>query len=118
MLAFWDREEDVLVGSEHYVDHPLAPLSRTVGYVNFDIQGANVLPSLRNTSFAAADQQALTEIRADAQRLVDEGRAAFGPRGLRRAPGRRGPLRRDHQPRAQARIAENHRALAAMKAAR
>jgi len=52
ILAFWDREEDGLVGSNHYVAHPLAPLARTVGYVNFDIQGSNVLPSLRNTTFA------------------------------------------------------------------
>jgi Peptidase family M28 len=52
ILAFWDREEDGLIGSRHYVDHPLVPLAKTVGYVNFDIQGSNVLPSLRNTSFA------------------------------------------------------------------
>jgi hypothetical protein len=52
ILAFWDREEDGLVGSSHYVAHPLAPLAKTVGYVNFDIQGSNVLPSLRDTTFA------------------------------------------------------------------
>ena len=56
ILAFWDREEDGLLGSNHYVAHPLAPLARTVGYVNFDIQGSNVLPSLRNTSFAVASE--------------------------------------------------------------
>ena len=52
ILALWDREEDGLVGSHHYIDHPLVPLAKTVGYVNYDIQGSNVLPSLRNTSFA------------------------------------------------------------------
>lgn len=52
VLALWDAEEDGLVGSRYYVDHPLVPLADTVGYVNFDIQGANLLPSLRNTSFA------------------------------------------------------------------
>src|SRR5919112_1954736 len=54
VLALWDMEEDGLVGSRYYADHPLVPLADTVGYVNFDIQGANLLPSLRNTSFAVA----------------------------------------------------------------
>jgi hypothetical protein len=52
VLAFWDREEDGLLGSAHYVQNPLVPLADTVGYVNFDIQGANLLPSLRETTFA------------------------------------------------------------------
>jgi hypothetical protein len=52
VLALWDAEEDGLLGSRWYVDHPLVPLADTVGYLNFDIQGANLLPSLRNTSFA------------------------------------------------------------------
>ena len=54
VLALWDMEEDGLVGSRYYADHPLVPLADTVAYVNFDIQGANLLPSLRNTSFAVA----------------------------------------------------------------
>lgn len=52
ILAAWDREEDDLGGSRWYTDHPLVPLAQTVAYVNFDIQGANLLPSLQNTSFA------------------------------------------------------------------
>jgi hypothetical protein len=56
VLALWDAEEDGLVGSSYYVDHPLVPLADTVGYVNFDIQGANLSPSLRNTSFAVAPE--------------------------------------------------------------
>jgi Peptidase family M28 len=52
ILAAWDREEDDLGGSKWYVDHPLVPLAQTVAYVNFDIQGANLLPSLQNHSFA------------------------------------------------------------------
>ena len=54
VLALWDAEEDGLVGSRYYVDHPLVPLADTVGYVNLDNQGSNLLPSLRNTSFAIA----------------------------------------------------------------
>jgi hypothetical protein len=52
VLALWDAEEDGLLGSLHYVQHPLVPLARTVAYVNVDIQGANLLPSLRRVSFA------------------------------------------------------------------
>lgn len=56
VFALWDAEEDGLVGSRYYADHPLVPLADTVAYVNFDIQGANLLPSLRNTSFAVAPE--------------------------------------------------------------
>jgi Peptidase family M28 len=52
VLALWDAEEDGLLGSLYYVRHPLVPLSKTVAYVNFDIQGANLLPSLRRVSFS------------------------------------------------------------------
>ena len=45
ILAFWDREEDGLLGSQFYTQNPLVPLADTVGYVNFDIQGANLLPT-------------------------------------------------------------------------
>ena len=54
ILALWDAEEDGLVGSLAYTNAPLVPLASTVAYINFDIQGANLLPSLRNTSFAIA----------------------------------------------------------------
>jgi hypothetical protein len=56
VIGLWDEEEDGLVGSRYYADHPLVPLADTVGYVNFDIQGANLLPSLRNKSFAVASE--------------------------------------------------------------
>jgi hypothetical protein len=52
ILAFWDSEEDGLLGSAHYVNNPLAPLASTAAYINFDIQGSNLLPSLRTSSFA------------------------------------------------------------------
>jgi Peptidase family M28 len=52
VLALWDAEEDGLLGSLYYVQHPLVPLSKTVAYVNFDIQGADLLPSLRRVSFS------------------------------------------------------------------
>jgi hypothetical protein len=52
ILALWDMEEDGLAGSLHYVNNPLVPLAQTVGYVNLDLLGANLLPSLNRTSFA------------------------------------------------------------------
>jgi hypothetical protein len=56
ILAFWDREEDGLIGSQFYVGHPLRPLAQTVAYVNYDIQGANLLPSLRGDTFAIGSE--------------------------------------------------------------
>jgi hypothetical protein len=52
VLALWDAEEDGLVGSLYYVGHPLVPLAQTTTYVNFDILGSDLLPSLARTSFA------------------------------------------------------------------
>jgi Zn-dependent M28 family amino/carboxypeptidase len=67
VLAFWDSEEDELIGSAHYVANPLVPLASTIAYVNFDIQGANLLPSLRNFTFAVGPETGGTPLRA----LVD-----------------------------------------------
>lgn len=52
VLALWDAEEDGLQGSLYYVNHPLVPLGHTVGYVNFDVLGATLLPTVRDVSFA------------------------------------------------------------------
>ena len=53
VLALWDAEEDGLEGSEHYVEEaPLVPLSQTVAYVNLDLLGATLIPSLANNTFA------------------------------------------------------------------
>jgi hypothetical protein len=56
VLALWDAEEDGLTGSLYYVNFPLVPLAETVAYVNFDILGADLLPSLRTTSFAVSPE--------------------------------------------------------------
>ena len=75
VIALWDQEEDGLVGSRYYVEHPLVPLAQTVAYVNFDIQGANLLPSLRNTSIAVATETGGT-------RFEEIVRSAIGERSL------------------------------------
>ena len=56
VLALWDSEEDGLLGSLHYVNNPLVPLAQTVAYVNFDILGSDLLPSLATTSFAVGPE--------------------------------------------------------------
>ena len=76
VLALWDAEEDGLLGSLHYVNNPLVPLEQTVAYVNFDILGANLLPSLRDTSFLIGSETGGTLF----QDLVD---GAVGPEDLR-----------------------------------
>ncbi len=69
VLALWDAEEDGLRGSRYWVREPLVPLEDTVAYVNLDIQGAVLLPSLARTSFAIAAEtggDALRTLVADA----------------------------------------------------
>jgi len=84
ILAFWDREEDGLLGSEYYVQHPLRPLAQTVAYVNYDIQGANLLPSLRRDTLAigaesgGAALQSLVAAAARGPLLTHELSAIFG----------------------------------------
>jgi hypothetical protein len=56
VLALWDAEEDGLLGSRYYVENPLVPLEDTVAYVNFDILGADLLPSLADVSFAIGSE--------------------------------------------------------------
>jgi Peptidase family M28 len=50
VIALWDAEEDGLLGSAAYLANPLVPLAQTVAYINFDMQGTNISPSLRNTT--------------------------------------------------------------------
>jgi hypothetical protein len=56
ILAFWDAEEDQLNGSAYYAANPLVPNSAVKGYINFDIQGANLLPSIKQVSFAVGPE--------------------------------------------------------------
>jgi YVTN family beta-propeller protein len=60
ILALWDEEEDGLLGSLYYVNHPLVPLAKTIACVNFDIQGSDLLPSLAGTSFAVGPETGTT----------------------------------------------------------
>lgn len=71
IVALWDREEDGLLGSQYYTQNPIVPLASTIAYVNFDIQGANLLPSLRNSSFSIGAE-------SGGARLSDAVRTAVG----------------------------------------
>ncbi len=46
IVALWDAEEDNLLGAAAYVAEPVVPLEDTVAYLNWDIQGANLAPTL------------------------------------------------------------------------
>jgi hypothetical protein len=53
VIALWDAEEYDLIGSQHFVfTDPLVPLAEVSAYVNLDLVGANLAPSVRDTSFA------------------------------------------------------------------
>jgi hypothetical protein len=73
VLALWDREEDGLLGSRAYVANPPVPLARTVAYVNFDIQGANISPSLQRTTFAVGAETGGETLRAAVERAAAPG---------------------------------------------
>jgi hypothetical protein len=74
ILAFWDAEEDGLNGSGFYAANPLVPNAAVKGYINFDIQGANLLPSLKTTSFAIGAETGGSAYQA----FVDDAVAAEG----------------------------------------
>lgn len=63
-FVLWDAEEDGLLGSKYYVDHPVIPLAQTVAYLNLDIQGANLLPTLRTRTFAIGAESGGTALEA------------------------------------------------------
>lgn len=80
VLALWDAEEDGLLGSGYYVAHPLVPLESTVAYVNFDLLGADLLPSLADVSFAIAAETGGPDLADLVQQAID--REALGTRRL------------------------------------
>ena len=64
ILALWDAQKDGEVGSLAYADSPLVPLASTVAYINLDILGANLVPSLRSTTFAVGAESGGTMLQA------------------------------------------------------
>lgn len=57
IIALWDAEEDGLEGSEYYVEEsPAIPLEQTIAYVNLDLLGSTLVPSLASNTFAIASE--------------------------------------------------------------
>ncbi len=52
VVALWDSEEDGLLGSQYYTTDPVVPMEQTVAYLNFDIQGSDLLASIANSTIA------------------------------------------------------------------
>lgn len=69
VIALWDGEEDGLVGSRRYVEDPAVPLAGTVAYLNFDIQGSNLVPSLAASTIMVGAE-------TGGQQLIDAALAA------------------------------------------
>lgn len=99
LITFWDGEEQGIVGSTFYVAHPLVPLAKTITAVNADILGANLLPTLRTTTFAIGAEIGGPRLRA----ALD---AATGPSPLDVVPLSLvlGEGRSDHAPFAGAKV--------------
>ena len=74
ILAFWDREEDGLLGSRFYTENPLVPNASVAAYLNFDIQGANLLPSLRTSSFAVGAETGGARLTTAVKNAVGNGK--------------------------------------------
>ncbi|MFK7733531.1 MAG: M28 family metallopeptidase [Pseudomonadales bacterium] len=77
ILAFWDQEEFGLLGSQHYVANPVRPHNRVVAYINFDILGTNVMPSLVNTSFVIAAESGGSMLQNALQQAINPSSIQF-----------------------------------------
>jgi hypothetical protein len=71
VLALWDGEEHGLLGSKYFAAHPLVPLTDVVANINFDIQGANLTPSVREVSFAIGAESGGNLLTALTQQAID-----------------------------------------------
>ena len=64
LIALWDAEEDGIEGSEYFVEEsPIVPLEQIVAYVNLDLLGATLVPSLASNTFAIAGETGGTFLR-------------------------------------------------------
>jgi Zn-dependent M28 family amino/carboxypeptidase len=78
LVALWDAEEDGLIGSAAYLQAPRAPAAETIAYLNFDIQGSNLLPS-------SADRTVMVGAETGGAALVDAATTATAASTLQTA---------------------------------
>jgi len=72
VFAFWDAEEDGLAGSECCANtNPLVPVDLIVTFLNWDVQGTNLLPSLRDISFAIGPETGGEALQRAVDRAVE-----------------------------------------------
>lgn len=62
MFGFWDEEERGLVGSAAWIAANPTIVDDIVAYVNYDIQGANLLPSLADSTLAVGSESGGTDL--------------------------------------------------------
>lgn len=71
LIAFWDSEEKGLLGSKHYVDYPLIPLSQIRFHLNADMIGRLRPEGLEISGWRSAvgSRQFLSELNLDHMKL-------------------------------------------------
>ncbi|MDY6875925.1 MAG: M20/M25/M40 family metallo-hydrolase [Chloroflexota bacterium] len=62
LFAAWDGEEQGLLGSQHYVQHPSYPLTCTIAMLNLDMVGAGEALRIDGEGAVAAQLQASAEV--------------------------------------------------------
>jgi len=62
LFAAWDGEEQGLLGSQHYVEDPTFPLTRTVAMLNLDMVGAGEVLRVDGEGNVAAQLQASADV--------------------------------------------------------
>lgn len=77
LFAFWDQEEFGLLGSQHFVNNPIVPLSQVTSYINFDILGINTMPSLTGISLVIAAESGGSLLQNAVQRSLNRSNLAY-----------------------------------------
>ncbi len=75
LFAAWDGEEQGLLGSRHYVEHPTLPLTRTVAMLNLDMVGAGEALHIDGEGTVATQLQASAETYGFTATVISGGRS-------------------------------------------
>ncbi len=84
VFALWAAEEEGLLGSKYYTEHPIYPLDKTVAYINLDMEGHGTGKVAFRGVYYAPEIWDLLKVRLPKE-LVDNA-----------LPGRGGPGGSDH----------------------